>query len=172
VRVVGIDLGTRRIGVAVSDPSGTLASPYEVVERRPDDAATHAELARLVEEAGAELVVVGVPVSMDGTERSAALAARAEIEALRARLAVPVETVDERLSTVSAHRALQAAGVRSRGRRTTVDKAAAAVFLQAWLDARPRSGASPTGDSPTGASPTGGPATGDFPTGDPEDDET
>lgn len=131
MRVVGVDLGSRRIGVAVSDPSGTLASPYEVVDRSP---AAHARLARIVEEVGAERVVVGVPLSMDGAVRDAARAALDEVEQLRAALSVPVDTVDERLTTVTAHRSLQAAGRRSRERRATVDAVAASVLLQSWLD--------------------------------------
>lgn len=136
MRVVGIDLGSRRIGVAVSDASGTLASPYEVVERRPDRSATHAELARIIGEVGAERVVVGLPLSMDGRARDAAQAALAEVDELRAVLAVPVDTVDERLTTVTAHQVMQAGGVSAKQRRGSVDKVAAAVLLQAWLDRR------------------------------------
>jgi len=136
VRVMALDLGTRRVGVAVCDPSGILASPHGVVERSGDDAADRAAIAALVEELDVERVVVGLPLSLDGTDGPAARAARIEADALRDVLPVPVETSDERLTTVTAHRALADAGRRSRQRRSLVDAGAAAVLLQSWLDAR------------------------------------
>lgn len=135
-RALGIDLGSRRIGVAVSDREGILATPYEVVERCGDPARDHRRLAALVAETGAAVVVVGLPLSLDGSEGPAAQAARAEVAALTEALDVPVDTVDERLSTVTAHRQLAAAGLSERARRRRVDQVAAAVLLQAWLDAR------------------------------------
>lgn len=138
MRVLGIDLGSRRIGVAVSDPTGTLASPLEVVHRSGDIARDHDAIARLVEETGATLVVVGLPLSLDGREGPAAATMRAESESLAARLEVPVELYDERLTTVSAHRALAENGMGERARRKVVDKAAAAVMLQAWLEGAQR----------------------------------
>jgi putative Holliday junction resolvase len=133
VRVVAVDLGSTRIGVAVSDPSGVLASPYEVV---PRDAGSHARLRAIVEEVGAERVVVGLPLSLDGRKGAAARAVEAEVVELRSLLPVPVEVYDERFTTVTAHQQLAAGGKRSRARRATVDQAAAAVLLQSWLDAR------------------------------------
>jgi len=141
VRVVGVDLGGRRIGVAVSDPGRTLASPWGTIERGPDPDAAHEALAELAVQLGADVVVVGLPISMDGRRRRAARAAQAEADALGARLAssgVAVETFDERLTTVSAARALSGAGVRRQERRARIDPAAAAVMLQAWLDGRGR----------------------------------
>jgi putative holliday junction resolvase len=143
VRVVGIDLGERRIGVAVSDPGGVLASPVEVVARSGDRATDHARLADLVDELGAERVVVGLPLSLSGRRGPAARAAAAEVDELAERLPVPVDTVDERLTTVTADRSLREAGVRGRDRRQVIDKAAAAVLLQTWLDGRARA---PQGD--------------------------
>jgi putative Holliday junction resolvase len=134
VRVIGIDLGSRRIGVAASDPSGTLASPLEVVERGADHGLDHARLARIVEETGAATVVVGLPLAMSGQATAAAKAVVAEVAELAAVLPVPVVTYDERLTTVVAHAALAAGGTRSRGRRPVVDKSAAAVILQSWMD--------------------------------------
>jgi putative holliday junction resolvase len=134
VRVVGVDLGERRIGVAVSDPSGVLASPATVLERSRARAEDHQALARLVADLGAERVVVGLPLSLDGGRGPAATAALEEIDELRGVLPVPVETHDERLTTVSAERSLRAAGRRNRRRRGAVDPAAAAVLLQSWLD--------------------------------------
>lgn len=134
-RALGIDLGSVRIGVAVS--SGTLATPYEVVARSGDRARDHAEIARLVEEAGADVVVVGLPLSLDGSTGPAARAALAEVDELAAALDVPVETYDERLTTVSADRQLKEQGLDATARRRVVDKVAAAILLQAWLDSRP-----------------------------------
>ena len=136
MRVVGIDLGARRIGVAVSDLTGTLATPHAVVERSGDRATDHRRLAELVTELGAERVVVGLPLSLSGASGSAADAAVDEATALAEVVGVPVETWDERLTTVSAERALREGGTRARARRSVVDQAAAAVLLQSWLDRR------------------------------------
>ena len=139
MRVVGIDLGERRVGVAVSDSEGTLASPYEVIERSGDPTRDHAEIVRVVTDVGAAMVVVGLPLSLDGTEGQAAQAARAEAESLAGAVGVPVETHDERLTSVSAGRSLAGSGLpsraRRRARRGSVDKVAAAIMLQSWLDA-------------------------------------
>jgi putative Holliday junction resolvase len=133
-RALGIDLGSRRIGIAVSDPGGVLASPLRVLERCPDHRADHAALAAVVAETGAEVVVVGLPLSLNGRAGPAAEAVQLEIAELRAVLPVPVEVIDERLTTVAAGRALRTAGVRSRRQRRVVDQAAAALILQSWLD--------------------------------------
>ena len=122
--------------MAVSDPSGTVATPYEVVQRSGDVGRDHRKLAELAAEVEAEVVVVGMPLSLSGEQGRAALTVLEEVEALRVALSVPVEVVDERLSTVSAHRSLAAAGLSEKKRRAQVDKVAAAVILQSWLDAR------------------------------------
>lgn len=134
MRAVGLDLGERRIGVAVSDGAGRLAVGHEVLRRGGDRASDHAAVAAVVAETGAGCVVVGLPVSMDGREGPAAQRVREEVGALRRTLSVPVEVVDERLTTVTASRALAAAGVGERGKRGVIDQVAAAVILQAWLD--------------------------------------
>jgi putative Holliday junction resolvase len=134
MRVVGLDLGSRRIGVAVSDPSGTVASPHAVVERSGDANIDRAAIAAMVEALDAGRIVVGLPRSLDGRLGPAARAALEEVDALAAAVSVPVETHDERLTTVAAERALSAQKVRSRERRRVVDKIAAAVILQSWLD--------------------------------------
>ena len=136
MRVVGIDLGTRRIGVAVSDAGGVLASPFEVVRRSGDPAADRRRLAELVAELGAERVVIGLPLSLDGSVGPAARAALEEAAALGEVLTVPLETFDERLTTVSAERSLRQGRLKAPARRRVVDKVAAAVLLQAWLDGR------------------------------------
>lgn len=140
MRVLALDLGKRRIGVAVSDPSGTLASPHGVVKRASWWAEDHRRIADLVGEFGAQLVVVGLPLSLDGTEGPAATRALAEVEELGRALDVPVETYDERFTTVTAESALRAGGVTGQARRQVVDQAAAAVLLQAWLDRRASAG--------------------------------
>jgi putative Holliday junction resolvase len=134
VRALGLDLGSRRIGVAVSDPTGVLASPYEVIERSGEPVRDHERVADLARELDAERIVVGLPRSLDGTIGPAARAVLEEVEALRATTSVPVETYDERLTTVTAERVLREQGLDGRQRRKVVDKAAAAVLLQAWLD--------------------------------------
>lgn len=134
MKVLGIDLGTHRIGVAVSDPTGTLASPHCLLERSGDLEADHAALAALVAELGAERVVVGLPLTLDGRMGWAARAAQEEADALAQTVGVPVETYDERLTTVTADRYLVELGKRAAARRRLVDKASAAVMLQSWLD--------------------------------------
>ena len=136
-RVLGVDLGSRRIGLALSDPLGVMASPLTVIERRGDAAADHRAIVDAARDAAAERIVVGLPISMSGRPGPAARAASAEVAALQAAAGdLPVETYDERLTTVSAERALAAGGVRGQARRRVVDKVAAAVMLQAWLDGR------------------------------------
>ena len=136
MRVVGLDLGSRRIGVAVSDSGGALATPYSVIPRSGDESTDRARIAEVVREVGAEAVVVGLPLSLDGSAGPAATAAEAEADALRQALDGPVQCHDERLSTVSAERSLAASGVRGTARRRVVDQVAAAVLLQSWLDSR------------------------------------
>jgi putative holliday junction resolvase len=134
-RAVGLDMGTRRIGVALSDSAGTVATPYEVVQRSGDPARDHRRIAALVDEAGADVVVVGLPLSLDGTIGPAATGILAEVDDMRAALRVDVVTWDERLSTVEAERSLRQMGVRKGRRRRVVDQVAATVILQSWLDA-------------------------------------
>jgi putative Holliday junction resolvase len=138
VRALGIDLGSRRIGVAVSDASGTLASPHQVVARSGDRARDHRTLVEMAEELGAERIVVGLPLSLDGSIGPAARAVLEEVDELAATTAVPVETYDERLTTVTADRTLREQGRKGRDRRKVIDMVAAAVLLQAWLDGRDR----------------------------------
>lgn len=134
-RVLGLDLGSKRIGVAVSDRSGSIASPLLVLQRRGDVAADHRRIAELVREEEAERVVIGLPLNMDGSHGSAARAAVAEAERLATVVDVPVETYDERRTTTTAHEALRLFKVKGPDRKAVVDKIAAAVMLQSWLDA-------------------------------------
>ena len=133
-RAIGLDLGTKRIGVAVSDSDRTVATPIEVITRSRDVARDRLRISEIVGEWEATTVVVGLPLSLSGQVGPAAKAALAEVEALRATLGVQVETYDERLSTVTAERSLMEQSLRAPARRRVVDKVAAAVMLQAWLD--------------------------------------
>ena len=147
MRALGIDLGTKRIGVALSDSDGRLATPYEVVARTGDRARDHRRIAQLAAETDAECLVVGLPLMLDGSAAAAAEAAVAEAEELAQATGLPVETWDERLTTVTADRDLLSQGLDARARRRVVDKVAAAVLLQAWLDHR-RNAPTPTPEDP------------------------
>lgn len=136
VRALGIDLGSKRIGVAVSDISGTVASALTTVHRSSSRRHDHAEIAKLVRDEEAELVVVGLPLSLDGTKGPAARSAETEAGLLASVVGVPVAMYDERFTTVTAERGMLEAGLDARQRRKVVDKVAAAVMLQAWLDHR------------------------------------
>ena len=132
MRTLGLDVGERRVGVAVSDPEGRLAVPLRVVERRGrGDAAALAELAH---REGAERIVVGLPVSLNGEIGPQALEVQAFAEQLRAATNTEVVLYDERLSSVEADRHLQAAGLRGKQARERRDGVAAAIILQAYLD--------------------------------------
>lgn len=135
MRALALDLGSKRIGVALS--AGSLATPYEVVPRAGDRRVDHRRIAEHVAETQAQVVVVGLPLSLDGSVGPAAERVLAEVDELAAALGVPVETWDERLSTVTAERSLLDQQLRAPARRRVVDKVAAAVILQSWLDARP-----------------------------------
>ncbi len=133
-RVLGLDLGSKRVGVAISDRSGTIASPFMVLQRSGSLRRDHEAIARLVTEEECERVVIGLPLSLDGSLGRAAQSALDEASRLATVVGVPVETYDERLTTVSADRALIEAKMRADARRRVVDKVAAAVMLQAWID--------------------------------------
>ena len=138
-RVVALDLGSKRIGVACSDVTRTLASPHVVIQRRGSLDADHSALKREVDELEADLVVVGLPLSLSGRDGPSARSVRTEVDALRrVLLPVPIEFVDERFTTVTAHRSLMERNIRADARRSVVDKVAAAVMLQSWLDGQRR----------------------------------
>jgi putative Holliday junction resolvase len=135
MRVVALDLGRQRVGVAVSDSGGVMAVPSTTLVRTGDEVGDRARVVEEIRALGAERVVVGLPLSLDGSEGPAAAWARTEAAALAAALPdLDVELYDERLTTVSAQRSLAAAGVKGKNRRRVVDQVAAAVLLQAWLD--------------------------------------
>jgi putative Holliday junction resolvase len=134
-RVLGVDLGERRIGLALSDPSRTVASPHDVLRRSGDPDADRRRIVDAARVAGATVIVVGLPLSLSGKIGPAARAALEEVEALRS-VAAGIEVVvqDERLTTVTAERALDEGRMRREDRRDVVDKVAAAVMLQSWLE--------------------------------------
>lgn len=136
IRALGIDPGTKRIGVAVSDLSGTIASPLLVLERSRSKQHDLHELARIARDEEAEVIVVGLPLNMDGSRGKSAQAAIAEARRLATLVDVPVEMHDERLTTVAADRSMLEAGLDAIQRRGRVDKVAAAIMLQSWLDGR------------------------------------
>ena len=154
MRAVGLDLGERRVGVAISDDAGSVATPYEVIRRSGDLSSDRRRIARIVADVEAGIVVVGLPLSLDGSIGPAARAALEEVSALEEILDVPVTTHDERLTTVSADRQLQGLGLDAKRRRKMIDEVAASVMLQAWLDGQ-RAAERP--NRPDGASGPGQP---------------
>ena len=136
IRALGVDPGTKRIGIAVSDLSGTIASPLMVLQRSKSRQHDLHELARIARDEEAEVIVMGLPLNMDGSHGKSAKAAVAEARRLATLVDVPVEMHDERLTTVSADRSMMEAGLDARQRRVRVDKVAAAIMLQSWLDSR------------------------------------
>lgn len=134
-RRIGIDVGTVRIGVAVSDPDGILATPVETVRR--DRTTKHLRrLAALIEEYEAVEVVVGLPRTLADRAGASAQDAIAVADALAAKTGIPVRLADERLTTVSAARSLRDAGMGTKAQRSVIDQAAAVAILQGWLDQR------------------------------------
>jgi putative Holliday junction resolvase len=140
---LGVDVGSVRVGLAASDPSGLLATPVETLRRDARDGSDLARIAEEVLEREAIEVLVGLPRSLSGREGPAAEAARAYAGLLAERVAVPVRLVDERLSTVAAHRSLRSSGVKGRKQRAVVDQVAAVVLLQAALDTERSTGQAP-----------------------------
>ena len=131
MRALGVDLGTKRIGLATSDSSATIATPLQVLNRSGSRLQDHQAIAAIVRDYEIDCVVVGMPLSMSGDVGAAAQ--------LTSVVGVPVLTYDERLTTVSAHQILQGNNVNAKDRKLVVDKVAAAVMLQSWLDAQKKS---------------------------------
>jgi putative Holliday junction resolvase len=128
---MGLDIGDSRIGVALSDPLGILASPLLIIDRS-DELAAIGKIVDIVREKEVAKVIAGLPLNMDGSRGRQAEKTAAFVVALRRRLEVPIEYQDERLSTVSARELIQ--DVRKTGRDTRYDAAAAALILQSYLD--------------------------------------
>jgi putative Holliday junction resolvase len=133
MRVLAIDYGTVRIGLAISDELGMIAQPLEFVPAEPL-VKVFERLVELIREKNVELLLVGMPRNMDGTYGPAAEKVNAFVEALRAIVTVPIKTWDERLTSAQANRMLIQADVRRDQRKQKVDKTAAAILLQSYLD--------------------------------------
>ncbi len=138
-RVLCVDYGRRRLGLAVSDALGATAQPLEVVERTKQRSALQGVLA-VVERVQPEEIVVGLPLRLDGSPGVAAQAAQQFADALRERSGLPVTLWDERLSTTEASRQMRSAGMDQRRQRGVVDKVAAAMILRSYLETRRRRG--------------------------------
>jgi putative holliday junction resolvase len=135
MRVLAIDHGTKRMGIAISDPTGMIALPLEFVPAEPF-AAFLERLKQLIGEKEVEMILVGMPRNMDGSYGPAAAKVQEFVAVLKETIAIPVKTWDERLTSAQANRFLLQADVRRKDRKEKVDKAAAAILLQSFLDSR------------------------------------
>lgn len=142
MRLLGLDIGDRRVGIAVGDPTGLLATAERVL-KRVSIAKDVAALAQMARDYEAEAIIVGLPLHLDGREGDQAKSVRRFVERLKEWIDVPVIYWDERLSTVGARRLLIEAGLRPAERAARLDAAAAAVILQSYLDSRRRQAPAP-----------------------------
>ena len=136
MRVLAIDHGTKRMGIALSDPSGTIAQPLEFIAAEPFSAFL-TRLKEILREKEVELILVGMPRNMDGSYGPAAAKVQEFIAVLKENIATPIKIWDERLTSAQANRFLLQANVRRNERKEKVDKAAAAILLQSFLDSGP-----------------------------------
>ena len=132
---MGIDHGEKRVGVALSDEDSLIAQPHETLARR-DPSALLAAIAALARDNEVGEIVVGLPLGLDGREGASARRARRFSERLGELTGLPIVLWDERMTTVAAQRALGEAGVRAREQKTMIDRVAAALMLQSYLDAK------------------------------------
>jgi putative holliday junction resolvase len=133
VRFLAVDVGERRVGIAVSDADGRFAVPHSVIDERDLKRST-AQAAAIVRDEGVERVVIGLPLLPSGDDSTSTRRARAYAESLGAQIEVPLEFFDERLSTFEAQSSLRRAGINARKARKRIDAHAAAVILQSYLD--------------------------------------
>ena len=136
MRALGIDLGGKRIGIAISDNDGKVATPLQVLTRSKNTKEDHKKINDLVSEWEAVFVVVGMPYSLNGDKGPAAKAVEKEVEELASVVSVPVDVHDERLTTVIAAQELSLQGLDNKRQRKVIDQVAASVILQSWLDNR------------------------------------
>ena len=135
MRILALDIGDVRIGLAVSDPLGITANPLETyVRKKNDEAADCRYIADLARAKGVEKLVLGLPINMDGTEGVRVEKTRAFAEGLAAVCDIPIDYQDERLTTVTAERVLIEQGVRREKRKEVIDKVAATIILRCYLD--------------------------------------
>lgn len=137
-RILSVDYGARRIGLALSDPTATIASPLPTLKRRKGKRPPVAPIARLVEEKDVREIVVGLPLTLEGEDSDWTREVRDFAEALAERTGLPVELRDERMTSVRAERAVRSLGLskEKREEKERVDAAAAVLILQAYLDSR------------------------------------
>ncbi len=135
MRILAIDHGTKRMGIAASDELGMIAQPLEFIPAEPF-AKFLDRLKEILREKQVELILIGMPRNMDGSYGPAAQKVQEFVAVLKDSVAIPVKTLDERLTSVQAHRFLTEAQVRGRQRKEKVDKSAAAILLQGYLDSR------------------------------------
>src|SRR3954451_8118791 len=137
MRILGLDHGTKRIGIAVSDELKMIAQPLEFIEAEPF-APFLERLKQIIREKEVELIIVGLPRNMDGSYGPAALKVREFVAVLKDAITIPIRTLDERLTSAQANRFLIEANVRRSERKEKVDKTAAALLLQGYLDSLPQ----------------------------------
>ncbi|WP_018123207.1 Holliday junction resolvase RuvX [Desulfovibrio oxyclinae] len=133
MRVLAIDFGLKRVGLALSDPTGLLASPYKTIERTTRDALFD-ELLEIIQKESVETVVVGLPLSLDGEDTLTTRQARNFADSLSRRIEQPIHLVDERLSSAEAEQELRSAGLKRKKKKMALDQQAATVILRTWLE--------------------------------------
>lgn len=138
MRVMGLDFGARTVGVAMTDPMGLTAQPVKTITRERESAIrkTLSEIAALIEEYQVERVILGLPLNMNDSEGERAEKTRAFAEKLAARITVPIEFMDERLTTLAAQEILDESGVPRSEQKRVIDQVAAQLILQSWMHER------------------------------------
>ena len=134
MRVIGIDLGSKRIGIALSDSDLTVATPLDVIERSGNVENDHIAILKITDEWEVKRIIVGLPISLDGTLGASAQSVIDEISRLGNLTDIPIETHDERFSTVTAEQILLQQNVKRDKKKRVIDKVAAAIILQGWID--------------------------------------
>ena len=137
-RLMGLDFGSKTVGVALSDPTGLIASPLEIIEREREDKLrkTFSRIEELIEEYKVTKIVLGLPLNMDSSEGERVRKTQEFKEALERRTGLEIVFWDERLSTVEAHDIMTEAGVKGIDRKRYVDKIAASIILQGYMDSQ------------------------------------
>lgn len=136
MRILGLDFGSKTVGVAVSDPTGLIATGLEIIRREKETKLrrTYARIEELCTEYGVEKIVLGLPLNMNGTEGERVIKTKAFAENIERRTGLPIVFVDERLTTVEADELMMDLGIRREERKAHVDRIAAAYILQTYLD--------------------------------------
>ena len=134
MRVIGIDLGSKRIGIALSDSDLTVATPLDVIERSGNVENDHIAILKITDEWEVKRIIVGLPISLDGTLGASAQSVIDEINRLGNLTDIPIETHDERFTTVTAEQILLQQNVKRDKKKRVIDKVAAAIILQGWID--------------------------------------